>query len=127
MGAATYAVRREALEKACEAKDAVDTEIWGYWLDQPQIFNVQTIKARGQLNRPELRLTLDYDEDYRLINNIYSNVPFRNVISLYNVIDYLGRNPQIAKTNQGCVQLDLDEEVKNRITSVYLQRSRRSE
>ena len=121
-GAATYGMKVKALELVCKIKTIVDTEIWGSLIDRPEIFDVQTIKVEGKLNRPELRFTLDYEEDYELINNIYSNVPFKKVLNLYNVIDYLDKNPEIAKINQNCVQLDLDEAVKNEIDRIYLER-----
>ena len=80
-------------------KSIIDTEIWRYLIDRPEIFDIKTIKVSGKLNRPELRLTLDYNEDYELIRSIYSNIPFKKVLNLYNVIDYLDKNPEIAKIN----------------------------
>lgn len=119
LGVATYGMKVKALEVVCEIKSIIDTEIWGYLIDRPEIFNIKTIKVTDKLNRPELRFTLDYEEDYGLINNIYSNVPFKKVINLYNVIDYLDKNPEIAKVNQNCVQLDLNEKVKEEINKHY--------
>jgi len=55
---------------------------------------------------------VDYKEDYELIRNIYSSIPFKKVLNLYNVINYLDKNPEIAKINQKCIQLELDEKVK---------------
>ena len=37
----------------------------------------------------------------------------------FNVIDYLDKNPEIAKMNQNCVQLDLDKKVKKEIDKYY--------
>ncbi len=62
---------------------------------------------------------MDYEEDFELIRNIYSNVPFKKVLNLYNVINYLEKNPDITKINQECVQLDLDEKVKEDIDKHY--------
>jgi len=109
----------KALEVACKIKTIVDTEVWGYLIDRPEIFDIKTIKIADKLNRLELRLTLDYDKDYELIRNIYFNVPFKKVLNLYNVIDYLDRNPQITKINQNCIQLDLDEKVKEEIDKIF--------
>ena len=36
-----------------------------------------------------------------------------------DVIDYLDKNPKIVKINQDCVQLDLDEKVKEEIDKYY--------
>ena len=119
LGVATYGMKVKALEVVCKIKSLIDTEIWGYLIDRPEIFDIKTIKVSDKLNRPELRLTLDYDEDYELIRNIYDDVPFKKVLNLYNVIDYLDKNPEIAKINQNCVQLDLDEKVKEDIDKHY--------
>ena len=118
-GAATYGMKVKALEVVCKIKTIVDTEIWGSLIDRPEIFDVKVIKVKGKLNRPELRFTLDYEEDYELIDNIYSNVPFKKVLNLYNVIDYLDKNPEIVKINQNCVQLDIDEQIKGEIEKNY--------
>ena len=116
---AIYGMRVKALEVVCKIKNTVNTEIWGNLIDRPEIFDIKKIKISDKLNRPELRLTLDYDEDYELIRNIYFNVPFKKVLNLYNVIDYLDRNPEIAKINQNCVQMDLDEKIKEEIDKHY--------
>lgn len=39
----------------------------------------------------------------------------------YDVIDYLDKNPEIAKINQNCVQLDLDEKIKEDIDKHYME------
>jgi len=119
LGAATYGMRVKALEVVCKIKAIINTEIWGYLIDRPEIFDIKTIKIADKLNRPELRLTLDYDEDYELIRNIYFNVPFKKVLNIYNVIDYLDKNPDITKINQKCVQLDLEEKTKKEINEYY--------
>ena len=119
LGVATYGMKAKALEVVCKIKSVIDTEIWGYLINRPEIFFIKTVKITNKLNRPELRLTLDYDEDYQLINHIYSKVPFKKVLNLYNVIDYLDKNPDIAKINKNCVQLDLDEKVKEDIDKHY--------
>ncbi len=119
LGVTTYGMRVKALEVVCKIKSIIDTEIWGYLIDRPEIFDIKRIKITDKLNRPELRLTLDYDEDYELINNIYFNIPFKKVLNLYKVIDYLNKNPEIAKINRNCVQLDLDKKVKEEINEHY--------
>jgi len=123
LGVATYGMKVKALEVVCKIKNIVNTEIWGNLIDRPEIFNIKTIKIADKLNRPGLRLTLDYDEDYELIRNIYSNIPFKKVLNLYNVIDYLDKNPEIAKINQNCIQLDVDEKVKQEIDKYYKENS----
>ena len=33
---------------------------------------------------------------------------------------YIDKNPKIAKINQNCIQLDLDEKVKKEIDNIYI-------
>lgn len=115
LGTATYGMNVKALAAVCKMKNIVDTEIWGYLIDRPEIFDVLTIKSTEKYQRSELRLTLDYKEDYELLNHIYSNVPFATTLDLDKVVDYLDNHPEIAQINQNCVQLDLDEKVKDKI------------
>jgi len=119
IGAATYGANIKALETVCRIKTIVDTEIWGYLIDRPELFDVKTIQVKGMLNKPELRFTLDYHEDYKMLNDIYANVPFKNTLNLQDAINYLDRNPDIAKINKDCIQLCLDKSVKNEIDRVY--------
>jgi len=118
LGVAFYGVKVKALALV-ETKTFRDTEIWGNLIDRPEIFNVLTMKAKGEFNRPELRLALDYKEDYQLINHLYSNLPFKTCLNLSDVIHYLDRNPEIAKINQNCFQRKLDKKIVEEIGQNY--------
>lgn len=123
LGAATYGMNVKALATVCEIKTIVDTEIWGYLIDRPEVFDIKTIQAKAALNRHGLRFTLDYEEDYEFLNNIYTNVPFEKVIKLDDVMDYLNKNPEVVRINEKCVQRDLDQETKDKINALYLERT----
>ncbi|ACL70448.1 cytidylyltransferase domain-containing protein [Halothermothrix orenii] len=120
LGCATYGMKVKALETICAVKNIVDTEIWGPLIDRPELFNIKTIEVDQFLRRPDYRLTLDYIEDYVLLNNIYKNVPFKNVIKLYDVIDYLDQNPEIVSINSNCTQLNLDDKTLKIIEKNFL-------
>ncbi len=120
LGVATYGINVKALQTVCKVKKIVNTEIWGYLINRPDVFDVKTIIVKGKLNRPELRFTLDYEQDYELLNNIYNSVLFEKTVNLYDVINYLDKNPEIANLNKNCVQLDLDQETKDEIDKTYL-------
>jgi len=118
-GAAPWGMNVKALKTICIVKNIVDTEIWGYLIDRPELFGVITLKADKQLNRPEYRLTLDYIEDYQLINHLYTSIPFDTTLELQKVVEYLDKHPEIAAINASCVQLDLEPHVKKQIDSNY--------
>ncbi len=109
----------KALQTICIVKTIVDTEIWGYLIDRPELFDVVTLKADKQVNRPEYRLTLDYPEDYQLINHLYKTIPFKTTLRLEKVVEYLDKHPEITAINSLCIQLDLEQKVKEQIDKNY--------
>jgi spore coat polysaccharide biosynthesis protein SpsF len=86
---------------------------------RPELFGVVTLKADKQVNRPQYRLTLDYPEDYQLINHLYTSIPFTTALPLEKIVEYLDKHPEIAAMNASCVQLDLEPGVKKQIDSNY--------
>jgi len=118
-GAATWGMNIKALRTICKVKPIIDTEIWGYLIDRPDLFNVLTIEADAALRRPQYRLTLDYKEDYELLNHLYTHIPFKKTLSLRTAVTYLDAHPEIVAINQHCVQLDLDQTVKDQISRSY--------
>lgn len=119
LGSATYGMNMKALETVCEIKKLVDTEIWGSLIKRPEVFSIKTLNAKGKINRPDLRFTLDYYEDYELIRKVYTNVKFENTLNLIDVIDYLEENPEIENINKRCTQLDIDSKIKKEIEENY--------
>lgn len=119
LGAAVYGLKAQAVEVVCTFKHILDTEMWGYLIDRPELFDVAEIQARGPLNRPDLRLTLDYEEDYRLIKDIYSHFPSGDAINLYEALEYLSANPAVGNINKNCVQLGLDAAARSAIDAVF--------
>jgi spore coat polysaccharide biosynthesis protein SpsF len=109
----------KALQTICIVKTIVDTEIWGYLIDRPELFGVVTLKADKQVHRPEYRLTLDYKEDYDLINHLYTTIPFKTTLRLEKVVEYLDKHSEIAALNALCVQLDLEPKIKKQIDNNY--------
>jgi spore coat polysaccharide biosynthesis protein SpsF len=118
-GAAPWGMNVKALQTICIVKTIVDTEIWGYLIDRPDLFGVVTLKAEKQVNKPGYRLTLDYPEDYQLLSHLYTTIPFKTTLSLENVVEYLDNHPEVAAINARCIQLDLEPRLKKLIDSNY--------
>ncbi len=125
LGVAVYGINTKAAETVCEIKNIVDTEIWGALLDQPHIFNVKKLLVTDNLKRSNLRLTLDYEEDYILIKNIYKNIKFQNTINLYDVMDYLHTHPHVVEINSNCIQRDISSENREKIDQLYSENDER--
>lgn len=71
-------------------------------------YKTYNLKAKGQLNRPDLRLSLDTTEDFQLINNIYKHCYDGTPIKLINIIKYLDSNPDLLKINAHIEQKRID-------------------
>jgi len=102
-GSFTYAIKVEALEKVCEIKDADDTEMmWVYFTDTG-IFKTEELKNVPQIfKRPEIRMTLDYEDDYKFFKTIMEHFISENKgdFNLRDVVAFLDKNPQVIKINQ---------------------------
>jgi spore coat polysaccharide biosynthesis protein SpsF len=61
------------------------------------LYNPEFIKYKGSLNRPELRVTLDYMEDYNLIKEIVEDfgIDKLKVYNIEDIIKWLDNHPVI--------------------------------
>lgn len=62
IGAAVYGLRTKATQVVCQLKEQVDTEIWGVFVNHPNILAVEEINVEAQWQF-DARLTLDTPED----------------------------------------------------------------
>ena len=92
----------EVLEKTHrEARQDYEREhVTPYIYEHPEIFKIQSVKATGKLKRPDLRLTVDTEEDFKLIKEIYQRL-YRNDRIFYTeeVIDLLDKHPELLAIN----------------------------
>lgn len=125
LGAALYGVKSRAVQTLCRFKEIENTEIWGPLIDRPELFNVKHIAVKGALCRPELRLTLDYEEDYRVLSHIYHILGREACLSLHQVVEYLSLHPEISALNHSCVQGSLDMETRKHIERQFADQKQR--
>lgn len=96
-----------ALNKAfCEATESMETEhvtpyIWQNKKKEYRIGNIVT--APANLKRP-YRLTIDYPEDFALIDIIYEKLNNYKVIPTVKALEFLDKHPEIASINIDCEQ-----------------------
>ena len=98
VGGFTYGIRTTALDKVCEIKDSVNTEMMVPYFTETNLFNVVSLIIPEVLKRPEIRMTLDYEDDLRFFRSVYEHFGQR-VFGLRDVIKYLDEFPQIMKIN----------------------------
>lgn len=118
LGAASNGITRKALKKVCEIKTETDTEVWGGYFTETGLFKVECVEVQEkQLKRPEIRMTLDYEEDFQFFSKIFTELysPGK-IFTLEEVISLLDRKPEIAKLSEG-VQKRWEDNLK-KITKV---------
>lgn len=119
IGSAVYGLKNKALKVVCRIKEEIDTEIWGPLINRPEIFKIGNLPVEDFYNRPLLRLTTDYPEDYEFIKKIYSYFSKDDIPSLYNVLNVLDKNPELLEINADRKQAGLSEGELNRIEKFY--------
>jgi len=108
-GVDAHVVRYEALEaSALEARSMKEREdtprfIWNHPERFP-IFNLEAVSGSA-LNRPEIRLTVDYEEDLHLTKKIYEKLyPANPRFSTFDLIQFLNTHPDLMRINAHCKQ-----------------------
>ncbi|RJG24827.1 cytidylyltransferase domain-containing protein [Paenibacillus thiaminolyticus] len=70
-----------------------------YAYEYPEQFNMGYFRAREKLQHPELRITVDTPEDYKLCRLIAQHFKSNLLVSSSEVISYLLEHPEIAAIN----------------------------
>lgn len=105
LGAAATGLRTEALAKVLDLKDEVDTEVWGGYFMGSGFFKTHvTTLADPIFNHPEIRLTLDYPEDYTLLTTIFNHMGCLDFTS-HALMDLLvNQEPTLTLINESAQQ-----------------------
>ena len=105
LGAFSYGVKVQALEKVVELKKEMDTEIWGVYFAETNLFKIKEIEVESQLRHPEIRFTVDTPEDFRLMEEIYGRLYRENkLFELADVINLFKENPMLMEINKNTTQ-----------------------
>lgn len=100
----------ETLEKVHrEARLEYEREhVTPYIYQHLDLFRVLFIEAQGKLRRPELRLTVDTEEDLLLIKEIFSRLKdYEKNFSTEDVIAIIDNNPHLQLINRHIIQKDI--------------------
>ncbi len=107
IGIQSYIVKLSVMNDAIERKDENDTEIWGDYLNRPNIYKVFEYNVSDSLfKHPEWRLTLDYPEDYELFKRIFDTLYQEGkVFSFKEIMTLLNKRPEIMEINENREQI----------------------
>ena len=103
-----FNVLREAHKNAQENYQR--EHVTPYIYENTDRFKLQSIEAKGELRRPDFRLTVDTREDLKLIKDIYNYLYKQNYIFYTKkVIDLFKKYPQLPLANKDIKQKKLGE------------------
>lgn len=111
-------IKFEALEKAFfEATEPYHREhVTDYIFENDTLFKLKNIEASKALNFPDLRLTVDTEQDYLLMCAIFDNFDSNYYFSAEDVIELIKSKPWLKEINKNSSQkkynLTEEEEVK---------------
>jgi spore coat polysaccharide biosynthesis protein SpsF len=105
VGVTGFGVKRDALKKVLDMKDETDTEVWGGYFTNTNVFKVIKLEPKDEYRHPEIRMTLDYIEDFRFFEKIFNQLykPGK-VFSFQDIMKLLKDDPQIIQINSGAQQ-----------------------
>lgn len=117
-GAFTYGISVWALNRVCAMKGTTDTEMMVPYFKTGLFKTEELQNVPIVLQRPEIRMTLDYEDDLKFFRNVYDHfINFR----LQDVIEYLDANPEVPRINAYLQQVYLDNQ--KRLTKAVLNES----
>lgn len=99
-GVSPIGIKTDKLAILMKNKATKNTETgWGNFIKESGLFKVGRLKPHNKkLMRPEIRLSIDYREDFELAKKIYESLPVPS--SLIDIIMLLNKNPQWLKINE---------------------------
>lgn len=100
-GVFAYALSHQAMLKACEIKDEIDTEVWGGYFTQTNLFDWGTMTVTDPAVRwPNLRLTVDTPADFKFVSRIFDELyKPGEVFSLAQIVSLCRAKPELAAIN----------------------------
>jgi len=102
-GAFSYGLKPAALAKVVEIKDDTHTEVWGRYFTDTDLFHVRDLPIDEGHRWPDLRMTLDYPEDYEFFKALWTGmtVPPQDA-TLDEILQFLRAHPEIVEINRDC-------------------------
>jgi spore coat polysaccharide biosynthesis protein SpsF len=106
LGATGFGVAAAALERVCDGRPEQDTEVWArLFLDDARFLCRALSEPNPAYARPDIRMTLDYDEDYRFFVAVVDGLRAKGTPPTFaGIMSYLAEHPEVIAINQGAQQ-----------------------
>ncbi len=105
-GTFSYAINPSAMERACNIKDEVDTEVWhGYFMETGMFNWGKLIVNDPDVTWPDLRLTVDTPEDFKFVTCIFDELyDGKTVFPLKDIVSLCREKPELPAINSNIQQ-----------------------
>lgn len=106
-GCESYAVSKKALEKVCDIKKELDTEIWGDYFRKSGKFKCEMIKVEDlAILKPHYRITVDTPEDFEVVSKIFEILLKKedHYFNVYDICKLLDERPDLVAINKNVEQ-----------------------
>ena len=88
----------DAFQRTHDSNDLEHVSLFIY--RHPELYNLSQVGAKKEHSDPELRLTLDTQEDYKLITAVYEELyPVNSSFKLSDILELLRRKPELRSIN----------------------------
>jgi spore coat polysaccharide biosynthesis protein SpsF len=118
----------DALEKAYKnaTKDYEKEHVTPYINRNPKKFKINIVKAPQELYAPDIRITLDTEEDYALLCAVFDYLyPKNKYFNAYDIVNLFNEKPWLKLINKKIIQKKifdtLEEELKEAVKILDLQ------
>jgi spore coat polysaccharide biosynthesis protein SpsF len=103
VGATGFGLSTDGLRRVCAGRCEEDTEVWASrYLDALDFHCAKLAESDPRWARPEVRMTLDYPEDYAFFTAVADGLAAEGRDAAFeNVMDYLAAHPETAEINRG--------------------------
>ncbi len=99
-GGAAPCISAVALKRALEIKDTNQVEDYTTYFTETGLFNVRDIVADPIFHNKNVRLTMDYKEDYDFFVRIFDELSMdTNNVPLRKILEFLNKNPGLVEIN----------------------------
>ena len=97
-----YGISRKGIEEVCRNKKRSDTEfIKPHFYNIKDLINIESVlHVPARYQKQQIRLTLDYIEDYEFFKTIIDHFKkFKLDLNFENILTYLKKTPSVVKMN----------------------------
>lgn len=103
LGATGFGLRTSALERVCDGRPEANTEVWGdLFMKNPAFACRKLEEPRLDWRWPDIRMTLDYPEDYAFFTAVADGLAAEGKGTGYGeIIAWLEAHPEVIAINRG--------------------------